>query len=43
MKEGMLESQIVTLQEPQNAVVVDARGTVEDIAREIRLRVSKEL
>ena len=40
MKEGMLESQIVTLQEPQNAVVVDARGTVEDIAREIRLRVS---
>jgi gluconokinase len=43
MKEGMLESQIVTLEEPQNAVVVDARGTVEDIAREIRLRVSKEL
>jgi gluconokinase len=43
MKEGTLESQIVTLQEPQNAVVVDARGTVEDIAREIRLRVSKEL
>ena len=41
MREGMLESQIVTLEEPQNAVVVDARGTVEDIAREIRLRVSK--
>ena len=43
MKEGMLESQIATLEEPEDAVVVDARGTVEDIAREIRLRVSKEL
>jgi gluconokinase len=42
MKEGMLESQIATLEEPQDAVVVDAGGTVEDIVREIRLRVSKE-
>jgi gluconokinase len=39
MKEGMLESQIATLEEPERAVVVDARGTVEEIVREIRGRM----
>jgi gluconate kinase len=43
MKEGMLESQIETLEEPADAVVVDARGAVEDIVREIRVRVTESL
>jgi gluconokinase len=36
MKEQMLESQLGTLEEPVNAIVVDAKGTPEDIVREIR-------
>jgi gluconokinase len=36
MKEGMLESQIATLEEPEDAVVVDADGAAEDIVRTIR-------
>lgn len=43
MKEGMLESQIATLEEPADAIVLDARSSVEDIVREIRLRVKKSL
>jgi gluconokinase len=36
MKEGMLESQIKTLEEPWDAFVVDAGRPAEDIVREIR-------
>jgi len=36
MKEGMLESQIATLEEPEDAIVVDADGAAGDIARTIR-------
>ena len=43
MKEGMLESQIETLEEPADAIVLDARSSVEEIVREIRLRVTKSL
>jgi len=43
MKEGMLESQIATLEEPADAVVVDARGAIEDIVRAIQLHVKKSL
>jgi len=43
MKEGMLESQIETLEEPANALVLDARSSVEDIVRAIRVRVTKSL
>ena len=43
MKEGMLESQIATLEEPADAIVLDARSSVEEIVREIRLRVTKSL
>jgi gluconokinase len=39
MKEAMLESQIATLEEPGDAIVVDARRTPEEIVREIRLRL----
>jgi gluconokinase len=39
MKEGMLESQIATLEEPEDAIVVDARRSAEEIVREIRGRV----
>ena len=41
MKEGMLESQIETLEEPADAIVLDARLSVEDIVREVRVRVTK--
>ena len=43
MKEGMLESQIATLEEPADAIVLDARSPVEDVVREIRVRVTKIL
>src|SRR6266404_5188422 len=43
MKEGMLESQIETLEEPANAIVLDARSSVEDIVREVRVRVTESL
>ena len=36
MKESMLESQIETLEEPQNAVVVDANGSIEKVVAQIR-------
>ena len=36
MKESMLDSQIATLEEPDNAVVIDAAESAEDIVREIR-------
>jgi gluconokinase len=36
MKESMLESQIATLEEPSDALVVDAGLAPEEIAREIR-------
>ena len=36
MKESMLESQIATLEEPQDAFVVDAGLPAEDVVREIR-------
>ncbi len=36
MRESMLESQLATLEEPEDAVVVDAGGTVENIVAEIR-------
>jgi gluconokinase len=43
MKEGMLESQIAALEEPADALVLDARSSVEDIVRAIRVRVTKSL
>jgi gluconokinase len=43
MKEGMLESQIETLEEPADAIVLDARSSVEEIVREIRARVTESL
>ena len=43
MKEGMLESQIETLEEPADAIVLDARSSVEDVVREIRVRVTESL
>jgi gluconokinase len=43
MKEGMLESQIETLEEPADVIVLDARSSVEDIVREIRVRVTESL
>jgi gluconate kinase len=43
MKEGMLESQIETLEEPADAIVLDARLSVDDIVREIRARVTESL
>ena len=43
MKEGMLESQIATLEEPADAIVLDARSSVEEIVRAIQLRVKKSL
>jgi len=43
MKEGMLESQIATLEEPADAIVLDARSSVEDIVRAIQMRVKKSL
>ena len=43
MKEGMLESQIATLEEPADAIVLDARLSVTDTVREIRARVTKSL
>ena len=43
MKEGMLESQIETLEEPADAIVLDARLSVTDTVREIRARVTKSL
>jgi gluconokinase len=36
MKESMLESQVATLEEPQNAVVVDANGSIEEVVAQIR-------
>lgn len=36
MKQQMLASQLRTLEEPANAIVVDANGTPENIVREIR-------
>ena len=43
MKEGMLESQIATLEEPADAIVLDAGSPVEDIVRAIQLHVKKSL
>jgi gluconokinase len=39
MKEGMLESQIATLEEPDDAIVVNACRAPEEIVGEIRLRL----
>jgi gluconokinase len=36
MKEGMLESQLATLEEPGDAIVIDVSGSVEDSVRQIR-------
>lgn len=43
MRESMLESQIETLEEPDDALVVDAGGTAEDIVAEIRSRLGSRL
>ena len=43
MKEGMLESQIATLEEPADAIVLDARSSVEDIVQAIQLHVKNSL
>jgi gluconokinase len=39
MKPQMLESQLATLEEPENAVVVDVSGTPAEIGREIRAQL----
>jgi gluconokinase len=36
MKEGMLQSQLATLQEPADALVVDVSGTVEQSVQQVR-------
>jgi len=41
MKEGLLESQIATLEEPTGVIVVNGDEPPEDVAREIRVRVAK--
>ena len=43
MKEGMLESQIATLEEPADAIVLDARSPVADIVRAIQLHMKKSV
>jgi len=40
MKPGMLESQFETLEEPDNAIVVNVNDTVPNIVAEIRSRIS---
>jgi gluconokinase len=40
MTEQMLESQLATLEEPEDAVVVDVGGSPEEIVREIQRRLS---
>jgi len=42
MKKEMLESQLATLEEPEDAVVVDADRTAEEIVHEIRTRLGLE-
>ena len=42
MKKEMLESQLATLEEPGDAVVVDASGTPEEIVQEIRRQLRLE-
>lgn len=39
MKEGMLESQLATLEEPEDAMAVDAAASAEEIVREILARL----
>lgn len=41
MKEDLLESQIATLEEPQDAIVVDAGKSPQEIVREISLRLQE--
>ncbi len=41
MKEGLLESQIATLEEPTGVIVVNGDEPPEDVAREIRVRLAK--
>jgi len=41
MKEGLLESQIATLEEPTGVIVVNGDESPEDVAREIRVRLAK--
>jgi gluconokinase len=36
MRESMLESQIATLEEPQDALVVDANGSIEEVVAQTR-------
>jgi gluconokinase len=43
MKEGMLESQIESLEEPADAIVLNARLSVEEIVGVIQLHVKKSL
>jgi len=40
MREGMLESQLATLEEPEDAVVVDVDRSPEEIVAEIRRKLS---
>ena len=42
MKKEMLESQLATLEEPEDAVVVDADRTTKEIVHEIRTRLGLE-
>jgi len=39
MKEGMLKSQLETLEQPADAVIVDANGTVAESVRQVRERL----
>ena len=42
MKPQMLDSQLLTLEPPTNAILVDANATPENIVREIRTRLDLE-
>jgi len=41
MKEGLLESQIATLEEPEDAIIVDGGESPEEIARQIRVQLEE--
>jgi gluconate kinase len=41
MKEGMLASQLATLEEPDDAVVIEVNGTIEDNLQQIRQKLGR--
>src|SRR5215472_4081381 len=41
MKEGMLASQLATLEEPADAVVIEVNGTIEDNLQQMRQKLGR--